>query len=390
MKICIALEASNTDKKKNTYKFKWIQTTGTEKTYYEIPEDKQDISDHHELLALPKVKNILKSIKARGSFRTSVISLTPELKEIYFDAEEDVMFKDEYLQLIYSPAYVRTVFGQESSEPQDTVELPRKSKENKKDFKKIKEDFVLNNFDGKSVSVNLWLEKFETECTRCEVEEDRDRILILRLFMDGIAKEWFDSKLIRLGLDKSFQIWKENCLESFCETSWHKYREAYSFRYIGGSLVDYAFRKENLLLNLRNNFPTDILIDLIVTSLPDILQDRINRSKVTTFEKLLGELRKLESSKKYDNGRNKDNHRMTKSAEQIPSYSQTNRKPIKKEPCSICEKKGFSGRFHLETVCRLRNKSNNVEQKNIPGNIRTVNNVGIQDELNEAISNQKN
>lgn len=387
MKICIAFETSNSDPKKNIFKFKWIQTTGTE-TYYEIPEDKQNPYDHHELFAVPKVKNILKSMKTRGSFRTCVISLTPELKEIYFDAEEDVMFRDEYLQMTYSPAYVKTGFGREIAEPQNATELSGKIKENKKDFKKIKDNFVLNNFDGKNVSVTLWLEKFETECMRCGVEEDRDKILILRLFLDGIAKEWFDSKLITLGLDNSFQIWKNNCLDSFCETSWHKYREAYSFRYIGGSLVDYAFRKENLLLNLRNNFPTDILIDLIVTSLPNFLQDRIDISYVTTFEKLLGELRKLEGLTKYEKARNIKNGKMINSAEHLSS---TNRKIDKKEPCSICDKNGFPGRFHPETLCRLKNRRfNNFKQENVSGNIRTVNNVGVQDELNEAISNQKN
>ncbi|XP_044766220.1 uncharacterized protein LOC123322343 [Coccinella septempunctata] len=352
MKICIAFETSNTKAKKNIFKFKWIQTTGTE-TYYEIPEDKQNPHDHHELFALPKVKNILKSMKTRGSFRTCVISLTPELKGIYFDAEEDVMFRDEYLQMTYSPAYVKTEFGGELAESRNTTELSSgKTKENKKDFKKIKDNFVLNNFDGKNVSVTLWLKKFESECMRCGVEEDMDKILILRLFLDGIAKEWFDSKLIILGLETDFQIWKNNCLDSFCETSWHKHREAYSFRYIGGSLVDYAFRKENLLLNLRNNFPTDILIDLIVTSLPNFLQDIIDRSNVTTFEKLLGELRKLEGSTKYENARNTKNGKMNKSAEQLPSLT----KADKKEPCSICDKNGFPGRFHPEALCRLKNR----------------------------------
>lgn len=126
---------------------------------------------------------------------------------------------------------MRTEFGGELAESQNTTELSGKTKENKKDFKKIKDNFVLNNFDGKNVSVTLWLKKFKSECMRCGVEEDTDKIL----------KEWFDSKLIILDLENDCQIWKNNCLDSFCETSWHKHREAYSFRYIRGSLVDYAF-----------------------------------------------------------------------------------------------------------------------------------------------------
>lgn len=80
---------------------------------------------------------------------------------------------------------------------------------------------------------------------------------------------------------------------------------------------------------------------------------------------------------------------MNKSAEQFPSP--TNRKADKKEPCSICDKNGFPGRFHPEALCRLKNRRfNNFKQENVSGNIRTVNNVGVQDELNEAISDQKN
>lgn len=382
MRICVAVETSTSDNKKNVIKFKWIQTTDTE-TYYEIPEDKQNPCDHQELFAIQKVKNILKSMKTRGAFRTCVIPLPSEIEQIYFDVEGDVMFRDEYLQMTYSPAYVKTKFEPEVAEVSNKTDEINGFK-NKKDFKKIKDDFVLNNFDGKNMLASSWFRTFETECTRCGVEADADKILILRLFLDGIAKGWFASKLILLGLDNSFETWKNNFLNSFCETSWHRYREAYSFRYIGGSLVDYAFRKQGFLLNVRNNFPTDILIDLVVTNLPIFVQDRINRSDVNTFEILLSELRKLEGLTK--------NAKMNKPTEQISSK----KKPIaftpsdEKKPCSFCDRNGYPGRFHPEALCRLKIRNNNSRQDNISGNIRTVNNVGVQDTLNETISNQKN
>lgn len=39
-----------------------------------------------------------------------------------------------------------------------------------------------------------------------QVTSDEDRILILRLFLEGTAKDWYSSKVITLGLDESFDI----------------------------------------------------------------------------------------------------------------------------------------------------------------------------------------
>ncbi|XP_044753422.1 uncharacterized protein LOC123312909 [Coccinella septempunctata] len=199
MRICIALETPR-NSKKNIFKFKWIQNIDT-KMYYEIPADKQNPSDHCALFAVQKVKNILSSIKTTGSFRACVIPLTTELEQLYFDDDGDVISKEEYLQLTYSPVY------ETKPEKEQTVlsELLKKIKEmnisvsNKKDIKDIKDNFVLNNFDGKNASVTSSLETFETQCSRCGVEADADKILTLRLFLGGTAKEWFASKLIVLG-----------------------------------------------------------------------------------------------------------------------------------------------------------------------------------------------
>ncbi|KAK2577719.1 hypothetical protein KPH14_012880 [Odynerus spinipes] len=181
-----------------------------------------------------------------------------------------------------------------------------------------------------------------------------------------------------LGLDESFEVWKKSMLESFRETGWRKYREAYSFRYIGGSLIDYALRKENLLVNLRSNFPIDILIDLIITDLPIYIQDRIDRTEVTSIEEMLGELRKLEGLVQ----RKKTSNYTSNSETNNQRGGRTN----EKKPCPYCEAKGFPGRFHSETICRLKQRDANRD----PKNIKTVNNIAMQEHLNETIVDQKN
>lgn len=71
----------------------------------------------------------------------------------------------------------------------------------RKNFKKIREDFVLENFDGKNFPIASWFQMFEKECARCQVTLDEDKILILRLFLDRTAKDWFSSKVVTIGLD---------------------------------------------------------------------------------------------------------------------------------------------------------------------------------------------
>ncbi|XP_076301773.1 uncharacterized protein LOC143219848 [Lasioglossum baleicum] len=303
VRFCVNIEEA-TDKKTNIYKLKWLQPTGSE-LYYELPSELQNMSSHPEIYGLQKVKTVLASIRSRGAYRTFTLSLPIEIAKRYIDDDGDVVYKGVYLQGTSTPQYelqtakkkgnekdISTLLQQIISATQkETSPEPTK----KKNLRKIREDFVLGNFDGKNFPITSWFQMFEAECTRCQVTSDQDKILILRLFLDGTAKDWFSSKVVTIGLDVEFEIWRTIFLDSFRETGWRKSKEAYSFRYIGGSLVDYALRKENLLVNIRNNFPVDILIDLIVTDLPTMVQDRIEKTKVASMENLLTELRKLEN-----------------------------------------------------------------------------------------------
>ncbi|KAK2578585.1 hypothetical protein KPH14_000919 [Odynerus spinipes] len=297
-----AIMEEASDKKTSVYKLKWIQPVGSEQ-YYEFPAEQQNISNHPKIHAISKVKTVLAAMKTRGAYRTFTLTLPPETAALYCDADGDIVYKDIYLQATKTPQYDIKSTKKEKEENIATllkqIALATKREEDpeatpRKNLRKVREDFILDSFDGKNFPAKRWLQTFGKECERCKVETDEDKILILRLFLDGTAKDWFSSKVITIGLD--FDTWEKAFLDSFRETGWHKDREAYSFRYIGGSLIDYALRKENLLVNVRENFPTDILISLIVTDLPITIQDKIEKTKITSMEELLTELRKLESS----------------------------------------------------------------------------------------------
>jgi len=395
----------NQRKKKTTvHKLKWIQPVGSE-LYYEFPSELQHLNNHPEICAIQKVKTVLSSIKTRGAYRIFTLSLPPDIVAQYTDKEGDIVYRGIYLQETSTPTHElkSTKKGKEEDISTLLQQIVSAQKETlagstpKKNLKKIREDFVLENFDGKNFSITSWFQIFEKECTRCQVTADEEKILILRLFLDGTAKDWFSSKVITIGLDADFETWKKIILDSFRETGWRRHKEAYSFRYIGGSLVDYALRKENLLVNIRDNFPIDILIDLIVIDLPIMVQDKIEKTKVTSMEELLTELRKLESlvqKKKtifHANASKNGDQLITRVNQGTANPNQKNQiqSPnisTEKKPCAFCDKKGFPGRFHPEVICRLKQKEQIEQQKNI----KTINNVAVQDTLNETITNQKN
>lgn len=339
------------DKKTNVHMLKWIQPVGSE-LYYEFPTELQDVNEHPEICAIIKVKHVLSTMKTRGTYRIFTLTLPSEIAALYTDAEGDITYREIYLQATMDPEHNIKTTKKEKEENISTLlqqivdatnkEIPSETT-SRKNIRKIHEDFVLEHFNGKNFPVSNWFQTFEQECARCQVTSDEDKILILGLFLDGAAKDWFSSKVITIGLNASFEAWKEVFLDSFRETGWDKYRESYTFRYVGGSLVDYALRKENLLVNIRDNFPTDILIDLIVIYLPIIVQFKIEKTKVTSMKDLLAELRKLESlvqgRKTFTNQKN-----------QIPV-------PIAdRTPCPYCEKRGSPGRFHPEALCKLKKK----------------------------------
>ncbi len=166
--------------------------------------------------------------------------------------------------------------------------------------------------------------------------------------------------MITIRLEAEFEIWKKSFLSSFEDAGWSKIREAYTFRHIGGSFVDYALRKEHLLVNIKKDFPTDILIHLIAVGLPVYIQEKIDRSKITSTEVMFTELRKLDGQtykKKTKFNLPTDD---AKNENQRPTNRQNDYKPF-----SYCEKQGYPNRYHPVEKCRLKQKNEKIKSENI-------------------------
>ena len=97
---------------------------------------------------------------------------------------------------------------------------------------------------------------------------------------------------------------------------------------MGGSLINYALKKEKLCLEAENNISIQSRINMIVVGLPIEVQDEIDWEAVTSIEKLFIEIKKRENKYEIYKNKNKNNN------------------DTFKKPCYMCEALGWPNRFH--------------------------------------------
>lgn len=68
-----------------------------------------------------------------------------------------------------------------------------------------------------------------------------------------------------------------------------------NFKYIQGSMLEYALKKERLVLEINKSIDTQTLIYLIATGLPNFIMDRIDRESLKEVNDLFNCIRGLES-----------------------------------------------------------------------------------------------
>jgi len=71
-------------------------------------------------------------------------------------------------------------------------------------------------------------------------------------------------------------------------------RYAIEYKYIKGSLLEHALKKERILLEVNKSLKKQLLIDLIAVGLPSYICDRINRNSLEETEDFFNEIRGLE------------------------------------------------------------------------------------------------
>lgn len=299
---------------------------------YVLPEAEKFVSTHTELTKTENYKRIKKSLNQRGQEKTIWITCTDEMEKTYFDQDNNIMFNDLYLDQVVETS---------------TVESTQK-KENQLNLKHIAERFMIERFVCKHSNAKQWLETFEKECRRFEISQDNTMIEILRLFLDKSCLDWHSATLTSLTMEAKWSEWREKFLESFADKGWSAGTYAISYRYKEGSLMEYAMRKEKLLLDMDNDISTKTLVMLIAAGLPGFIRDKIDRENCEDSTRLLHQIRKCENLVSRNNFIKKKEER------------QDNRKRFEeKKPCTICEKLNRGTRYHPEDTCWFRKKNGN-------------------------------
>lgn len=316
-------------------------------SFYTFPNELVPDSRHPELMQHPIVARINKGLTKVGQMRCFQITMTPDLVKIYMDTEFNFVFKDVYLEeeVGDSPPSVKSPL--ESSHLETLVKILSKPEES---ASRIKKNFVLEDFKGKSQNAVEWWRKFEKECESNKISDLKKQIQLLKLSVKETALDWFNSASLRLSEEHNLGMWKAEFLATFTDNSWSADRSAYSYRYLGGSLLEYALRKERMLLELQPDMQEKTRISLIVVGLPLQIQNKIKKKETGTIIQLFNNVREHESSaaKFYNTNKDKIN----------PTSPQPEKKenPKNYKPCSICTSIGRPNRFHPENLCRSKKR----------------------------------
>lgn len=315
---------------------------------FRLAVEDQVAKKHTLVAATPTFTKVKNSIKKRHQSRKVWITLTDKMKQIYFDEDDNLQFNDLFLEEISEIDEVAV----ERNEPmikllEKLIENTQKSEETS--LIKITKEFMIEKFSSKITNANQWINEFEKECERFEIKQDKRRIEALKFFLDKPYLDWYSCMLLKLSINSEWDKWRKIFCETFANKGWSPIRYALSFRYQTGSLVDYAIKKEKLLLEVRKTIDTGTVIDLIAAGLPNFIADKIDRETVETTEELYNEIGKLE-------------HCVQK---KIINIKNTRDETQRKMPCKICKDKGKGNRFHTEDKCWFNGEGKRSEHTSL-------------------------
>lgn len=342
---------------------------------YGIPAEYQPANLHKIITNTSNFAKIRKTLNKRHQTRKIWITLTDEISAVYLDEEQNIQFQDFYLEEINENINDSKSLTESSNKTLEklleTLLEEKQRKSETQNLGKIAKDFVLEKFTGKNANAHQWIKDFNKECERFHIDEDRKKIEILKQFLEYSSVNWYSCMLIKFTIESEWNKWEKSFCETFGNKGWSPIRYALGFKYQTGSLLEYALKKEKLLLEVRKTIDTGTLIDLIAAGLPNYLSDKIDRETLEQTEDLYNEIGKLE-------------HLVMKNKYEKKNYTHSDIKTKKneeKKPCQICANEKKGKRFHPEENCWFNVKN----QKYV---VKSVNNSELEVELNEE--NQKN
>ena len=249
-----------------------------------FPEELQLVHHHPELLNQSVIKYAVKSIKGVGHFRNVKTVLQEDLASKYIDAEGNFVFQETVLEELESHSL--PISNDDNTAPSVSNELlsilkTLKVDETKKEPKwsDVEKRYAIEKYSGKE-KAREWLTSFENECARHEMKTDTKKIKCLKLFLVDSALDWYKSNAIKLK-DEKWSDWSDSFLKVYSDKGWSRVRHAYNYKHLGGSFIDYALKKERLILEVESQASQYSMINQIVIGLPTYMQDKLDREPIS-------------------------------------------------------------------------------------------------------------
>lgn len=348
LKFEFIVKAKPEDNKTNIYAITSI--TDTQNQTFIVPKEYQSVHLHKEITKHEIFEKIKKSLQKRHDKRQVWITLTKEMKSVYLD-DDNIQFDGFLLEKLEQ--------GKESS---PTRPILSKSLQKSKNKMKLLEEFAIEKFSKNTTNVSQWLSIFEGECARLEIETDMKKIEILRLLLEDNCIDWYSSMIIKHTIDSDWSVWKKSLHETFANKGWSPIRYAMNFKYIQGSMLEYALKKERLLLEINKSIDIPTLINLIAIGLPNFITDRIDKENLKEVNDLFNSIRGLEHLTR------KNDTKKTSSTGNKYKYSRQEIKLNEKQSCKICENKGKFNRFHPENTCWFKYDKSTADDRKFNSN----------------------
>lgn len=350
---------------------------------YTFATENRPLSQHPEFAKLSSVVTAIRTLKKKGRGQSLRVNITTNkaIRENYFDNEGNPWFNGDLLDEIKVSTAVTT-------EPETKTPVQSKS------LQSITKDAILEKFNGNSPNPATWIQNFERETDRLNIVI-ANRCVAIRLFLDGIAKDWYHTTYTLIGT-ASWEEWKKSFTDYFCTKGWLDSTYAINYRFIGGLLSEYVIHKLSLITDIDPTLSETFKILLVIAGLPNTISCKIDKDKTNTVSELIAKINQLDRSsakinEKRSDGKNEFDKRNNNN---ISSKSET-RKPRNPnfKPCNYSEKAGRMERYHPEAECKTKTLPwyNDLVNKfkNNAKTVKQVNKTELEDLL-KTEAEQKN
>lgn len=333
-----------------------------EDVWYKFDQENRDMTKHSELCELPSIKQAIASLKKNGKYRQTKTMLPEEIQSLYVDEFGNFVFNGTHLEEYSDPIDKSKTLNQTIGQKEDErdyinriAELEKRLEEKDKlRLCDVEKKFVIEKFTAK-LDAEDWIKSFLKECDRYRIVEDDKRIEALKLFLKDSALDWYHIRQKRFYND-DWEHWRLAFIKMFGAKTWSIVRQALSYRYVAGSLTDYALHKEKLLVETDDKMTDETMINLIVYNLPSSIQEKLERAKFKKIGDLYDELAKLNDLRSNVSNINDRQKKPERRQQQS----------IERKPCETCKELGFNDRFHPIEKCWNKGAKKPIDNKKTP------------------------